>query len=142
MRSAAGIVSIALLLVTSLVSGESGQRGGRADAPAEVLESGAETYAFHCASCHGPKGRGDGPVASSLRRRPSDLATTARRHGGRFPRNEMMDFVLGRGRRVDAHGTREMPVWGPLFRELNPFDSRVDVRATRLINYLESIQIK
>jgi hypothetical protein len=35
-----------------------------------------------------------------------------------------------------------MPVWGPLFRELNPHDSRIDVRLLRLVEYLKSIQAK
>jgi hypothetical protein len=43
---------------------------------------------------------------------------------------------------VPAHGTSDMPVWGPLFRELNPYDSRVDVRLSRLVDYLKSIQLK
>ena len=118
-----------------------GQDAQGSPAP-DVIESGADTYAFHCAACHGTAGRGDGPVAASLRHRPSNLTTIARRRGGRFPRQEMMDFVIGRGRQVAAHGTHDMPVWGPLFRQLNPFDSRVDVRLARLINHLESIQIK
>ena len=116
------------------------QRDG--DKPAEVVETGAETYLFHCASCHGRRGKGDGAVASALKTRPPDLTTMARRRGGRFPRAEVTDFIFGRGRQVVAHGPADMPVWGPLFRELNPFDSRVDVRAARLVAHLESPQVK
>jgi hypothetical protein len=35
-----------------------------------------------------------------------------------------------------------MPVWGPFFRELGPFDSKIDVRVARLLDYLESLQVK
>lgn len=119
-----------------------GQRGQNTPAPAEVTESGQETFRAYCASCHGTSGRGDGPTAPALRQKPANLTTIARRRGGRFPREEMTDFILGRGRRVGAHGDRDMPVWGPLFKELNPFDSKVDVRVTRLLDYLESIQVK
>jgi mono/diheme cytochrome c family protein len=119
-----------------------GQRSQNAPGPAEVTESGQETYRAYCASCHGATGRGDGPTAPALRQKPANLTTIARRRGGRFPREEMLDFILGRGRRIGAHGDRDMPVWGPLFKELNPFDSKVDVRATRLLDYLESIQMK
>ena len=108
---------------------------------AEVIESGAETYMAHCAACHGRTGVGDGPVAATLRQKPSNLTTIARRRGGKFPRVEVTDFILGRSR-VGAHGTRDMPVWGPLFREINPADSQVDVRLTRLVDHLESLQLK
>lgn len=35
---------------------------------------GAALYQQHCASCHGPQGRGDGPDAAHFQRRPRDLA--------------------------------------------------------------------
>jgi len=34
--------------------------------------NGAKLYAQYCASCHGPKGHGDGPVASTLNPRPAN----------------------------------------------------------------------
>jgi mono/diheme cytochrome c family protein len=110
--------------------------------PGDTIESGRETYLFHCASCHGRDGGGNGPVAPALKTRPPDLTTVARRRGGKFPEMEMIALVTGKGRVTPAHGSSDMPVWGPLFRELNPFDSRVDVRLNRLIGYLESIQVK
>jgi Cytochrome C oxidase, cbb3-type, subunit III len=73
-------------------------------------------YARFCASCHGVDGTGDGPVAASLTRRPSDLTTWARRHGGRFDDAEVMGVIDGR-RVVAEHGTREMPVWGLMFEQ-------------------------
>ena len=33
--------------------------------------NGAKLYAQYCASCHGPKGDGDGPVAATLNPRPA-----------------------------------------------------------------------
>jgi cytochrome c oxidase cbb3-type subunit I/II len=41
---------------------------------AEPSPGGRELWARHCASCHGDEGRGDGPAASWLRPRPTDLA--------------------------------------------------------------------
>ncbi len=38
---------------------------------------GAELYAQHCASCHGAQGRGDGPSASEMSPRPTDLTNLA-----------------------------------------------------------------
>lgn len=109
-------------------------------APSETIESGRDTYLFHCAACHGRTGKGDGPVVSTLKAAPPDLTTFAKRRGGRFPEAEITAFIVGR--RPSAHGSSDMPVWGPLFRELNPFDSRIDVRLSRLVDYLKSIQVR
>jgi mono/diheme cytochrome c family protein len=34
---------------------------------------GPDLYRSHCAACHGPDGKGGGPVAPSMKARPSDL---------------------------------------------------------------------
>jgi len=39
------------------------------------LETGRVLYERHCASCHGPDGRGDGPQALSLSPRPGNLVS-------------------------------------------------------------------
>ena len=76
--------------------------------------SGAELFARYCASCHGPGARGDGPVASSLRKYVPDLTRITARSGGRFPAQEVRDMIDGRSP-VLSHGPREMPVWGREF---------------------------
>jgi cbb3-type cytochrome oxidase cytochrome c subunit/cytochrome c553 len=43
-------------------------------APNADASRGQTLYATHCASCHGTRGTGDGPGASSLRPRPADLS--------------------------------------------------------------------
>ncbi len=51
----------------------------------ESVTAGAAAYARHCASCHGPTGRGDGPLAAATAAyggRPSNLADTVWQHGG------------------------------------------------------------
>jgi putative copper resistance protein D len=40
---------------------------------AASIARGGELYAKHCAVCHGPSGRGDGPAGRSLPRAPADL---------------------------------------------------------------------
>jgi mono/diheme cytochrome c family protein len=134
------ISMLAVLCTAAAAPGVVARRQGTATG--EVTETGAETFANHCAACHGRGGLGDGPVAPTLRQKPANLTTIAHRRGGRFPRTEVTDFVLGNGKRVGAHGSRDMPVWGPFFRAANPFDSAVDVRVTRLVDYIESIQAK
>ncbi len=39
--------------------------------------AGLDLYDFHCADCHGPEGRGDGPDAAWLRPRPPNLTSPA-----------------------------------------------------------------
>jgi mono/diheme cytochrome c family protein len=110
--------------------------------PSILTESlaGRDTFEQTCAACHGRGGRGDGPVASALRSRPADLTTLAQRNDGAFPRERVRDFVTGSGRQLAAHGTTEMPVWGPLFRAFES-DLRVRERIDNLVAFLETIQL-
>jgi hypothetical protein len=41
-----------------------------------------------------------------------------------------------------AHGSREMPVWGPIFRGLDPNDRLNRVRIRNIVEYLASMQAK
>ena len=43
------------------------------DFTAQSIAVGADLYAQHCAGCHGPRGRGDGPAAKDLQPPPPDL---------------------------------------------------------------------
>ena len=61
-------------------------------------------------------GRGRGPVASALRTPPADLTQIAKRRGGAFPTAEIAAYIDGRAE-VQAHGSRDMPVWGERFSE-------------------------
>lgn len=110
--------------------------------PSLRLKQGAETYQQYCAVCHGNTGKGDGPAASALKVRPPDLRTLARRHGGKFP-DTYVASILRNGVKQDAHGTAEMPIWGPLFLALDSsFQSETHQRITSLIGYLNSLQTK
>lgn len=84
------------------------------EAPAPPPATGALLYARLCASCHGTDGRGDGPLAATLKRPPSDLTTLAKRNGGRYDEAAVMAVIDGR-RDVAEHGPRDMPVWGAVF---------------------------
>jgi hypothetical protein len=39
-----------------------------------------------------------------------------------------------------AHGTREMPVWGPIFHQVQEDRDYGEVRLQNLTNYLKSVQ--
>jgi|SRR6185436_2847273 len=113
--------------------------------PPLVIESvaGNDLFAFYCASCHGRGAGGDGPVARSLKVPPPDLRRLGRHNRGEFPRSQVEAFVThGAGVLAPAHGTSDMPVWGPIFRGLGDSDTRSRVRVANLVQYLESIQQK
>ena len=62
--------------------------------------SGREIFQFYCAPCHGASGKGDGPVAASLKVPPPDLTTIAVRTGGYFPADDLRRFVAGQDRLI------------------------------------------
>lgn len=104
--------------------------------------AGQDLFSFYCASCHGRDARGNGPVASALNTPPPDLTRLARRNGGNFPRERVVQYIAGGGTTPrGAHGSPEMPVWGPIFRALDPSDERlVLIRIENVVQYLESVQ--
>jgi mono/diheme cytochrome c family protein len=101
--------------------------------------SGAEMFKQFCAPCHGKDGTGNGPVASELKVPPPDLTALSQRHEGKFPEAYVED-VLRNGVRNPAHGSSEMPVWGPLFEKLAGERPLVNTLLTNLINYIKSLQ--
>jgi mono/diheme cytochrome c family protein len=104
---------------------------------------GRDLFEFYCATCHGRDGKGGGPAASALRVTPPDLTTIARRNGGPFPRAVVRELVTGDQQRlVPAHGSKDMPVWGPIFRALDPNDTATKVRIANIVDYIESLQPK
>lgn len=121
--------------------GGGGQAARQESRPLAIDSLGAtDSYVFYCAPCHGRSGKGDGPVAVSLRARPADLTTLAERNGGTFPRERIAAYITGIGRPIPAHGTSEMPVWGPAFRALDATDRRAAVRVSAIVDHLESLQ--
>jgi mono/diheme cytochrome c family protein len=111
--------------------------------------SGAQMFKQYCAVCHGPAGKGDGPVATALKVPPPDLTTLTQRHDGKFPEDYVTN-VLKNGVEKPAHGSGEMPVWGPIFENMNRWkvlcpgaeETPVALRITNLTDYLKSIQKK
>jgi mono/diheme cytochrome c family protein len=102
-------------------------------------ESGEQMFKDYCAACHGLAGKGDGPAAEILKAPPTDLTTMAKRTGGKFSQ-ERFASVLRFGTGSHAHGTTDMPLWGPLFRSQNK--DLVDLRIHNLGDYVESLQVK
>lgn len=132
--------AVGALLIAALAAGCTTQPSQRELA----TESGLEMYQQLCASCHGVDGRGDGPVAPSIKVGVPDLTRIAARDGGEFPTEDVRRIIDGRNDRR-AHGPRDMPVWGwQLYDERRRDDAdargRADALIDRLVVYLQSIQ--
>jgi len=114
----------------------------RVAAPRTIAASGKQTYMQYCASCHGVDARGNGPAAFVLKTPPPDLTTLAKRHDGKFPYEYVSD-VLRFGTRIVAHGSSDMPIWGPIFGSMDNYDLvAVRKRIKDLSDYLASLQQK
>jgi mono/diheme cytochrome c family protein len=96
-----------------------------------VARSGPVLFKQYCASCHGSEGRGDGPVAKSLRVEVPDLTRLALRQGGFFDRERVERIIDGRFV-IGAHGNRSMPIWGEALSASAIGDPNAE-RATRTI---------
>jgi mono/diheme cytochrome c family protein len=103
---------------------------------------GPDLYHAHCAACHGPEGKGNGPAAAALKTKPADLTILAKNNGGKFPTQRVQKFISGDDPSLLSHGSREMPVWGPIFHQIEEDQDFGNVRLQNLIEYLETIQQK
>jgi mono/diheme cytochrome c family protein len=103
---------------------------------------GPELFKAYCATCHGKDGKGSGPMAASLRIAPADLTRIAARNGGTFPFLQVQKIISGEQQQPATHGTREMPVWGPIFSEVSWDQDLGRVRVYSLATYVEAIQVK
>jgi mono/diheme cytochrome c family protein len=101
---------------------------------------GPDLYHAHCAACHGPEGKGNGPAAAALKTKPVNLTILAKNNGGKFPTQRVQKFISGDDPSLLSHGSREMPVWGPIFHQIEEDQDFGNVRLKNLIKYLESIQ--
>ena len=108
----------------------------------EPANNGQQMYTNYCAPCHGVNGQGHGPVAASLRVQPTDLTQLSRANHGKYPAAHVSS-VLQFGAQAPAHGTADMPVWGPIFAKMNVGNPQAKMlRISNLSRYLESIQAR
>jgi mono/diheme cytochrome c family protein len=134
---------ILLVVILSLVTA-AGAKGRspveQTQFPSTYVPSGETMYKQYCSACHGVDGKGGGPVASVLKTPPPDLTTLAMRHGGKFP-YDYVSSVLRFGPGISAHGSADMPTWGPIFNFLDKYNERsVQQRIDNLTGYLATLQ--
>ena len=134
------IKAVTIILVIGAAVG--GQPIKKVPIQSTSAASGREMLAAYCAACHGTAGKGDGSVASALKKRPVDLTRLSRNNGGTLPEVRVMGYITGE-ETVVAHGNRDMPIWGELFRSLDPNSRELsDLRAHNLTESVKALQAK
>lgn len=107
-------------------------------------------YENQCGVCHGPRGKGDGPLAGALKSAPPDLSVLMQVHNGVYPEQILRDIVDGR-KPLAAHGGREMPIWGKRLTDqarfqLGPKSTKAQIEAAvqktvaDLVGYIRTLQ--
>jgi mono/diheme cytochrome c family protein len=98
-------------------------------------------FRAYCAPCHGLDGKGHGPAASALNSKVADLTLLTKHASGRFPSDRIRNVLEGT-QTPAAHGSHEMPVWGPVFHQVEADQDLGSVRVQNLVTYIESLQRK
>ena len=106
-------------------------------------DMGARLYFNHCAACHGPDGEGGGPVAARMSVTVPNLRALAQRNGGEFRADDVAAYIDGRNLRA-AHGDRQMPIWGDVFRgpDQGTAQRTVRRRINALVQFIETLQYR
>lgn len=130
------------LSLVSVSQSRPAQKIDQEQLPADFVPSGKQLFTQYCAACHGADARGNGPARAALKLPAPDLTTLARRHGGSFP-VEYVKNILQFGPGIAAHGSSDMPTWGPIFRYMDNYNNAaVQKRIKNLCDYLSSLQEK
>lgn len=135
-------LAVAILLLMPVAGAQEGTPGKDASSGRRDPMSGKQLFASYCAMCHGPEAKGGGPFSPQLKIWPPDLTQLAKKNNGLFPSMRISEVIDGEFDKP-AHGSREMPIWGPVFRNLahGRHDS-AQLRINNLVKYVESLQQK
>jgi mono/diheme cytochrome c family protein len=112
--------------------------------PTEAAQpDGATLFMNHCAACHGIDGEGGGPVAAVIQATVPNLRSLTMRNGGAFPADTVTAYIDGRESKA-AHGDRQMPVWGDVFRGPEQGTARRTVRRriAALVEFIRELQYR
>ena len=137
------IAAFTMLLLAGAVAGpQSSPASKQAGAAKNESLSGKHLYVSYCGLCHGEDAKGGGPFSPQLKVWPPDLTQLAKKNNGVFPTMHVSEVVDGEFDKP-AHGSREMPIWGPVFRSLaHGREDSSQLRINNLVKYLESLQQK
>ena len=103
---------------------------------------GKDSFDAYCAVCHGKTAKGDGPAAPAMKTSVADLTMIAKKNGGKFNAVAVKEMIKGADRQMPSHGSKDMPVWGPVFRSFQGDANIAELRVSNLVTYIESIQTK
>ena len=142
-RASLALCTVTLFLSTIFLSAQDTKpKVQHVPVPAASAASGKAMFKAYCASCHGESAKGDGPAAPALNTAPSDLTMLSKKNGGKFPDARVASILNGQAS-VTAHGNGEMPVWGPLLKQVSHGGSaEMQQRVSNLTHYLETLQAK
>ena len=101
---------------------------------------GKEVYDAYCAVCHGRDGKGRGPAAVALKAPIPDLTTMAKRNGGKYEKTAVLADIKGFNK--PAHGSQDMPIWGPLLDTVSDSSGVTTLRLSNLVDYIATLQQK
>jgi mono/diheme cytochrome c family protein len=101
--------------------------------------NGREMFVTYCAVCHGQDGRGSGPAADALKKAPPDLTQLTIKNNGKFPDAHVYSVIKGDTNAV-AHGSKDMPIWGDVFRSMSMRPEDTQWRLSNLVGHIKSIQ--
>ena len=135
-------ISLALWCFVVVIAAANAQESKPAPSSTENLIyslKGPDLFRAYCAACHGLSGKGNGPAAQALKAKVPDLTLLSRNKGGQFPSALVRELVAGDDA-LASHGSREMPIWGPIFHRVEEDRDFGNVRLENLVKYLESIQ--
>jgi mono/diheme cytochrome c family protein len=142
MRGKFKTIRFVLLLSVAAFGQQTGNPKGTPAPAKDGAFSGKQLYVADCAVCHGNDAKGGGAFSPQLKTWPPDLTVLAKKNNGVFPAMHVSEVIDGEFEKP-AHGSREMPVWGPVFRSLaHGHNDSAQLRINRLVKYLESLQQK
>jgi mono/diheme cytochrome c family protein len=99
---------------------------------------GPTLFMTYCAVCHGQGADGRGAHGAYLENAGSGLDKDREAERRCLPAGTRGNIIAGT--ESSGHGTRQMPVWGPLFSEITSDRDYGKVRLYNVAKYLESIQ--
>ena len=82
------------------------------------------------------------PASVALKHSVPDLTLISQRSGGKFPYQRVKEIIEGKEPGLLAHGDREMPIWGPIFHEVESDQDWGEVRLDAITKHMEAIQQK
>ena len=87
--------------------------------------------------------KGDGPAAPALKTPATNLTELSKNNGGKYPALRV-ETILEFGVPTTVHGSKDMPIWGPLFDSLahNATRAETHLRIMNLADCLKTLQAR